>query len=175
MTDTYSWRWVFYINLPIGILAILLTHVFIEDPPYIRNAARGRIDYVGFALLTIWIASLQIVLDKGQEADWLASTFVCWLMVSAAVGLVAFVIWELRIDEPLVALRLLGNRNFMVGTAVVTAFGAVAYGVTALLPLFLQTLLGYPALQSGLVTSPRGTGDGTIFAGRDGVHRRNAY
>jgi len=168
MTDSYSWRWVFYINVPIGILAIVLTHVFIEDPPYIRNAARGRIDYVGFALLTIWIASLQIVLDKGQEADWLASTFICWLMVSAGVGLVAFVIWELRSDEPLVALRLLGNRNFMVGTAVVTAFGAVSYGVTALLPLFLQTLLGYPALQAGLVTSPRGLGSiaAMLAAGR---------
>ena len=168
MTDSYSWRWIFYVNVPIGILAILLTHVFIEDPPYIRNAVRGKIDYIGFSLLTIWIASLQIVLDKGQEDDWLGSTFICWLMVSAGVGLIAFVIRELRADEPLVNLRLFANRNFMVGTAVVTAFGASVYGVTTLLPLFLQTLLGYPALQAGLVTSPRGLGAITamLVAGR---------
>jgi DHA2 family multidrug resistance protein len=158
ITDNYSWRWIFYINVPIGILAVLMAHTFIEDPPYIRNQRPGRIDYTGFGLMAIGLATLQIVLDKGQEDDWFSSSFITWLAVLAVITLVAFVIWELRAREPIVNLRVLANRNFAVGTALITAMGVVLYGTIALLPLFLQTLLGYPALQSGLAVSPRGIG-----------------
>lgn len=158
ITDNYSWRWIFYVNVPIGILAILMAHTFIEDPPYIKNQKPGRIDYIGFGLMALGLATLQIVLDKGQEADWFSSSFITFAVVLVVVTLVAFVIWELREKEPIVNLRVFANRNFAVGTALVTAMGVVLYGTIALLPLFLQTLLGYPALQSGLAVSPRGIG-----------------
>jgi MFS transporter, DHA2 family, multidrug resistance protein len=158
ITDNYSWRWIFYINVPIGILAALMVRAFIEDPPYIRNQRPGRIDYVGFGLMALGLATLQIVLDKGQEDDWFSSAFITRTIIIAVVALVGFVIWELRAKEPIVNLRVLANRNFAVGTALIAAMGIVLYGTTALLPLFLQTLLGYPALQSGMAVSPRGIG-----------------
>jgi DHA2 family multidrug resistance protein len=158
ITDNYSWRWIFYINVPIGILAVLMANAFVEDPPYIRNQRPGRIDYIGFGLMALGLATLQIVLDKGQEADWFSSSFITWATVFAVIALVAFVIWELRAKEPIVNLRVLANRNFAVGTALIASMGVVLYGTIALLPLFLQTLVGYPALQSGLAVSPRGIG-----------------
>jgi len=158
ITDNYSWRWIFYVNVPMGILAVLMANMFIEDPPYIKNQKPGRIDYTGFGLMALGLATLQIILDKGQESDWFSSPFITWATVLAVVSLVAFVIWELRTKEPIVNLRVLANRNFAVGTLLITAMGAVLYGSIALLPLFLQTLLGYPALESGLAVSPRGIG-----------------
>jgi DHA2 family multidrug resistance protein len=158
ITDNYSWRWIFYINVPIGILAVLMAHSFVEDPPYIRNQKPGRIDYIGFGLMALGLATLQIVLDKGQEDDWFSSSFITWATVVMIVALVAFVIWELRSKEPIVNLRILANRNFAIGTVLIAAMGIVLYGTIAILPLFLQTLIGYPALQSGLAVSPRGIG-----------------
>jgi DHA2 family multidrug resistance protein len=158
ITDNYSWRWIFYINIPVGLLAMLMANTFIEDPPYIRSQRPGRIDFVGFGLMAIGLATLQLVLDKGQEEDWFASAFIVRSVLIAVVALVAFVIWELRTKEPIVNLRVLANRNFATGTALIATVGVALYGTTALLPLFLQTLLGYPALQSGLAVSPRGIG-----------------
>jgi DHA2 family multidrug resistance protein len=158
ITDNYSWRWIFYINVPVGILAVLMANTFIEDPPYIKNQKPGRIDYIGFSLMALGLASLQLVLDKGQEEDWFSSSFITWVTVLSVMALVAFVIWELRSTEPIVNLRILSNRNFAVGTMLMTAMGIVLYGTIALLPLFLQTLLGYPAVQSGMAVSPRGFG-----------------
>ena len=158
ITDNYSWRWVFYINIPVGIVAILMARAFIEDPPYLRRKSKIAIDYIGFGFMAIGLATLQIMLDKGQEDDWFSSNLIVWLGVISLLTLIAFVIWELHTDEPLVDLRVLKNRNFAVGTALIAVIGVVLYGTTALLPLFLQTLLGYPALQSGLAVSPRGFG-----------------
>ena len=158
ITDNYSWRWIFYINVPVGILAMLMTNMFVEDPPYIRNQKPGQIDYIGLGLMALGIAALQIVLDKGQESDWFSSAFIMRTAALSVVALVAFVVWELRTREPIVNLRVLTNRNFAVGTALIAVMGIVLYGSTALLPLLLQTLLGYPALQSGLSVSPRGIG-----------------
>jgi DHA2 family multidrug resistance protein len=158
ITDNYSWRWIFYINVPIGILAALMSNTFVEDPPYIRNQRPGQIDYIGFGLMALGLAALQILLDKGQELDWFSSSFITWVAVLSAVSLIAFVVWELRTREPIVNLRVLANRNFALGTALIALMGIVLYGTTALLPLLLQTLLGYPALQSGLSVSPRGIG-----------------
>jgi DHA2 family multidrug resistance protein len=158
ITDNYSWRWIFYINVPVGILAVLMANAFVEDPPYIKNQKPGRIDYIGFGLMALGLAALQLVLDKGQEEDWFSSSFITLTTVFAVLAIIAFVIWELRSAEPIVNLRILGNRNFAVGTMLMTIMGIVLYGTIALLPLFLQTLLGYPAVQSGMAVSPRGIG-----------------
>jgi DHA2 family multidrug resistance protein len=168
MTDNYSWRWVFYINLPVGVLAILMTQMFLEDPPYIRAARRAKIDYWGFLLLIIWVGSLQVVLDKGQQEDWLASPLIRTLCCTGIIGLILFIVREYMTDAPLVNLRILGNRNFAVGVLLMTLMGGILYGSIALLPLFLQTLMGYSAYLSGLTTSPRGFGSivGMIIIGR---------
>jgi DHA2 family multidrug resistance protein len=158
ITDTYSWRWTFYINLPVGILAALMAQWFVEDPPYIKNAKAGAIDYLGFGFLALWLSSLQIMLDKGQQEDWFNSPFIVGLAALSVASLVAFVVRELTADEPIVDLRVLANRNFVTGTGLIFAVGVVLYGTIALLPLFLQTLMGYPALQSGMAVSPRGLG-----------------
>jgi DHA2 family multidrug resistance protein len=158
ITDNYSWRWIFYINVPIGILAVLMANAFVEDPPYIKNQKPGRIDYLGFSLMALGLAALQLILDKGQEEDWFHSDMIFYVAIISAVALVGFVIWELWNKDPIVNLRIMANRNFAVGTGLMTVMGIVLYGTIALLPLFLQTLLGYPALQSGMAVSPRGIG-----------------
>jgi DHA2 family multidrug resistance protein len=168
LTDDYSWRWVFFINIPIGILAVILCSLLLVDPPYLKDARPGRIDFMGFALLTVWIGCLQIMLDKGQDADWWSSNFIRWLGFGAAIGFAAFLIWELRVEHPIVNLRILGDRNIAIGSLLLFLVGAILYGTTAMLPLFLQNLLSYTSLQAGLVMSPRGFGAilGSIIAGR---------
>ena len=158
ITDTYSWRWIFYINIPIGILAVLMVNTFIEDPPYIRSQRPGRIDFLGFGLMAVALGAMQLVLDKGQEDEWFASSFITWFAILSGTALVAFIIWEVKSKEPIVDLRVLVNRNFAVGTSLMIAMGIVLYGTIALLPLFLQTLMGYPAVTSGMAVSPRGFG-----------------
>jgi len=158
ITDSYSWRWIFYINLPLGVLALFMVNLFVEDPPYIRASLKRRIDYAGFLAMALWLGSLQLILDKGQEDDWFAAN---WIRAATALSLVAMAafIWrELAVADPIVNLRVLKNRNFTVGTLITAVYGVILYGVTAMLPLFLQTLLRYPALQSGLAVSPRGLG-----------------
>jgi DHA2 family multidrug resistance protein len=158
ITETYTWRWIFYINLPIGVLAFLMIEAFVEDPPYLRRARPARIDYLGFGLMALGLAALQIVLDRGQEDDWLAAAWVRWATVLAIVALVGFVVRELTTEHPIVDLRILGNRNFAVGTALITLMGVVLYSTIAMLPLYLQLLMGYNALLSGLTMTPRGMG-----------------
>ena len=158
VTDNYSWRWVFYINLPIGIFAMALVNLFVEDPPYLQARGTGRIDYIGFALMVVGLSALQIMLDRGQEADWFATAWVRWFAVIAVLALVVFVAREFLVEEPIVDLRILGDRNFAVGFGLSTVLGVCLYGTTSMLPLFLQTLLGYPAVESGLAVSPRGIG-----------------
>jgi DHA2 family multidrug resistance protein len=162
ITDAYSWRWSFYINVPIGIIAVLMAQAFVEDPPYIRGQRSTRIDYIGFGFMAVWLATLQIMLDKGQQEDWFASHFIVTLAVISGLAFLAFVAWELHVAQPIVDLRVLLNRNFTIGILMIFALGVVLYGTIALLPLFLQTLLGYPAYQSGLTLSPRGFG--SMFA-----------
>jgi DHA2 family multidrug resistance protein len=158
ITDNYSWRWIFYINVPVGALAIFMANAFVEDPPYMRAQKPGRIDYIGFGLMALGLASLQLVLDMGQQEDWFESAFIFRATVVGVAAIVAFVVWELRSDEPIVNLRVLKNRNFAIGTILITVMGVVLYGSIALLPLFLQTLMGYPATASGMAVSPRGFG-----------------
>jgi DHA2 family multidrug resistance protein len=158
ITDQYSWRWVFYINIPVSIAAVLMIHAFVEDPPYARRERNLPIDYIGFGFLALWLGSFQTILDKGQEADWFASDWIRWFALISAISMAAFVIHELRAEHPLVDLRVLRNRNLAVGTFLIGLIGIVIYGTVALLPLFLQDLLGYTAYESGLAVSPRGIG-----------------
>jgi DHA2 family multidrug resistance protein len=158
ITDSYSWRWIFYINLPVGLLALFMANVFVEDPPYLRRAFRGAIDFLGFGLMALWLGAMQLVLDKGQEADWFQASWICWMAAISVIALAGFILREILHRDPIVELRVLRNRDFAVGTLITGLFGFVLYGTTALLPLFLQTLMGYPALDSGLAVSPRGIG-----------------
>ena len=158
LTDTYSWRWAFYINIPIGILAILLIMRFVEDPPYIANAKPGRIDGIGLGLLAVWLGSLQIILDKGQEDDWFGANWIRWTSVLLVITFVAFIIRQLTHDKPLVDLRVFRHRNFALGCVLIAIFGAALYGLITLLPLFYQELLGYTAYAAGWAVSPRGIG-----------------
>jgi DHA2 family multidrug resistance protein len=158
LTQTYSWRWAFYINIPVGILAILLIARFVEDPPYVKNAKPGRLDGLALGLLAIWLGALQIILDKGQEDDWFGATWIRWGTLILVVALVAFLVRELTHDKPLVDLRIFKNRNFLMGCVLIFLFGAVVYALITLLPLFFQELLGYSALAAGLAVAPRGLG-----------------
>jgi MFS transporter, DHA2 family, multidrug resistance protein len=158
LTETYSWRWAFYINIPVGILAIFMIMRYVHDPIYIRDAKPGRFDSIGFGLLAIWLGALQIVLDKGQEDDWFGATWIRWAVTVLAVCFVSFLVWELRYRNPLVKLQVFRNRNFTLGCVLIGLFGGVIYGMITLLPLLYQELLGYNALDAGMAVSPRGIG-----------------
>src|SRR5581483_9067851 len=158
LTDSYSWRWAFYINIPVGALAVFLISLLVEGPPYIRAARRGRLDLIGFGLVSLWLATLQITLDKGQEVDWFGAVWLRWFTGISLVSMIGFIAWELWTPAPIVNLRVLKNRNFAVGCGLYACFGAVLYAMITLQPLFLQTLLGYSALDAGLTVSPRGLG-----------------
>jgi len=157
LTDSYSWRWVFYINIPIGIISIIMTTLFIFDPSYIRRASE-KIDYWGIGMLAVGIATLQIVLDKGQEKDWFGTSWITVLTVISAVVLLVFLVYELHVEHPVVNLRVFTNRTYSTGVFLMALLGVGLYGTTVLIPLVLQTLLGYPALQAGIAMAPRGLG-----------------
>ena len=129
-----------------------------EDPPYIKNSRPGSIDAIGFGLLTVWLATLQIVLDKGQQEDWFSSAWITWFSIVSVASLALLVIRELRVKEPIVDLRVFLNRNFWVGTTLTTFIFAGMYSALTMLPLFLQTLMGYTSQNAGLATAPRGIG-----------------
>jgi DHA2 family multidrug resistance protein len=159
ITDNFSWRWIFYINVPVGIISLLLTSVLVSDPPYMKRASvkRGfRIDYIGIGLISLGLGSMQIILDKGEREDWLSSNFIVCFFVLMIIGIVAGVIWELREKEPVVDLRMLKNRNFALSTIAMFFLGFVLYASTVLIPQFLQELLGYTAKLAGMALSPGG-------------------
>jgi len=158
ITETYTWRWSFYINIPIGIFAVMMISRLVTDPPHIRDAKPGKFDGIGLGLLALWLGALQIMLDKGQEDDWFASGLIRWMAVLFVIGLVGFLWRELRISKPLVDLRVMKYRNFAIGCLQIALFGGVVYGMVTLLPLFFQTLMGYTALASGIAVAPRGIG-----------------
>jgi MFS transporter, DHA2 family, multidrug resistance protein len=154
ITDNYTWRWIFYINLPVGLLALFLVYRLIDDPSYLRGTGKSlRVDYIGFALLTVGVGALQILLDRGQEDDWFASNFILILAVVAAVCLVALVIYEWFQEHPIVDVRLFRHLNFATAGMIMFMVGALSFASTVLMPQFLQTLLGYTAQKAGLVLS----------------------
>jgi len=158
ITENYTWRWSFYINVPIGILAVILIMRYVTDPHYIRLAKPGKLDGIGLGLLAIWLGSLQVILDKGQEDDWFGAMWIRWAALILVVALVAFLIRELTHERPLTNLRVFKNRNFAAGCLVITLYGGIIYAIVTILPLFFQTLLGYTALSAGWAVSPRGLG-----------------
>jgi DHA2 family multidrug resistance protein len=157
LTDSYSWRWVFYINLPVGLVALVMMKLFLFDPPYIGRR-RTRVDWTGIGLLAVGIGALQILLDKGQEDDWFASDFMTTLALVSAFALAAFLVHELRVFHPVVDLRAFRNLTYATGVFLMAMVGFVLYGSLVLLPILMQTLLGYPAFQAGIALAPRGIG-----------------
>jgi MFS transporter, DHA2 family, multidrug resistance protein len=158
LTDAYSWRYAFYINIPVGILAAFMIARFIKDPPYIANAKSGKFDNLGFGLLIVWTGCLQVVLDKGQEDDWFGATWVRIAVTALVVAFIWFLVHSIRNKSPLVDLRVFKNRNFAVGCLLMAALGVSIYSTITILPLFYQELLGYTALTAGIVVAPRGIG-----------------
>jgi MFS transporter, DHA2 family, multidrug resistance protein len=162
ITENYSWRWIFYINLPVGALSVVLSSMVLRDPPYLteqRAARKGKpfqMDFIGVGLLSLGLASLELMLDKGQEHDWFDSRFIVSLAGIACAALVATIIWELRHPAPVINLRLFRDRNFAAASVCVFCAFGVLYGSNVLLPQMLQTLMGYSALNAGLVLSPAG-------------------
>jgi DHA2 family multidrug resistance protein len=158
LTDTYSWRYAFYINIPVGALAIFMINRYVHDPAYVRNAKPGAFDNLGFGLLCLWSGCLQVILDKGQEVDWFGAPWLRWATLVLAITLVWFVrhCWHER--TPLVNLRVLRDRNFAVGCLLIFMLGFTIYITITVLPLFYQEVLGYTALAAGIVVGPRGIG-----------------
>jgi DHA2 family multidrug resistance protein len=155
ITDSYSWRWVFYINVPVGALALLLVYRLVEDPPYLARTKKNlsRFDFIGFSLLTVGVGALQIALDKGQEDDWFGSHFITTLVIIAVAGLVTLIIWEWFHKEPIVDVRLFKNFNFATSSLMFLMLGMALFSSTVLMPQLLQTLMGYSAQKAGMVLS----------------------
>ncbi len=158
LTENYSWRWIFNINIVFGLLALYLVFRNVEDPPYVRNRRPGEIDARGFAYLILWLGTLQVILDKGQQDDWFSAVWIRWFFAISAAAFVLFVARQLRAPHPIVDLHVFRDRNFASGTAFMGVFGAVMYSSVTILPIFLQRLMGYTAEIAGYATTPRGIG-----------------
>jgi DHA2 family multidrug resistance protein len=167
ITDTYSWHWIFYINLPFGIISAIASKMFLENPPYAQKRGLKKIDYVGWGLLISWLVSLQIVLDKGQNADWFAAPWVCALSTISLLSMVGFILSQIHNDESIIDLSIFKDKNFSYGTVLLVIINGILYASIAILPLFLQSLLGYSAFTSGYATMPRGVGSliGIVITG----------
>ena len=162
ITDNYNWRWIFYINIPIGIISLFLTHFIVQDPPGMDSEVKANwkkginVDYIGLGLVSLGLGSMEVIYAKGQEWDFYNDPFwrAQFFMVGAVVGLAAFVVWELKHPDPVINLRLLGDRNFLATGLIVYVTFAILYGANATTPQMLQELFGYDAYRAGLVLSP---------------------
>jgi DHA2 family multidrug resistance protein len=158
LTDTYSWRYAFYINIPVGALAVFMISRFIHDPPYISNTKAPRFDKIGFGALIVWSGCLQVILDKGQEVDWFGAVWIRWALLAFLIAFSWFIYQSWWGKDPMVDLRVLKDRNFLIGCTLIFLFGIGIYSTVTMLPLFYQELLGYTAFTAGLVVAPRGLG-----------------
>jgi DHA2 family multidrug resistance protein len=158
ITDNFTWRWIFFINIPVGIISLLLTSRLIQDPPYFkrRQLSETRIDYTGLGFVALGLGTLQVVLDKGQRDDWFESPFILWLTVISAASLIFVIFWEWHHKDPIIDLHLFRNRSFATSNFLMFMLGFALLGSTLLLPLFMQTMLGYTAARSGLALMPGG-------------------
>ena len=158
ITDNFSWRWIFFINIPVGFLSILLTSRLIQDPPYFkrRKLAETKIDYVGLGFVALGLGTLQVILDKGQREDWFESHFIVTLSLISVAALIFVVFWEWKHKDPIIDLHLFRDRTFGISNLLMFMLGFALLGSTLLLPLFSQTLLGYTAEQAGLALMPGG-------------------
>jgi DHA2 family multidrug resistance protein len=155
LTDNYSWRWIFYINLPVGVLALFLVYRMVEDPPFLaRNRGAGvRVDFIGISFLALAVGALQILLDKGQEDDWFGSHFILTLAILSAIGFICLIVWEWRHPAPVVDVRMFKHFNFAVASLMMFFLGVLFFSSLVMMPQFLQTLMGYTAESAGLVLS----------------------
>src|ERR1700678_2797236 len=158
ITDNFDWRWIFFINIPVGIISLLLTNRLISDPPYMKEQKRPgfKIDYIGLGLLALGLGTLQVVLDKGQRDDWFSSHLIVIMTTISATALIAVVIWEWFHKDPIIDLHLFKDRSFAVGNMLMFMVGFALMSGTVLLPLFMQTVMGYTAEQAGLALMPGG-------------------
>ncbi|MDR0841979.1 MAG: DHA2 family efflux MFS transporter permease subunit, partial [Acidobacteriota bacterium] len=156
LTDNYSWRWIFYINVPACLLALFMMWRCLEDPPYVRDAKAGRIDASGFVLIGICLAAFQLLMDDGQKKDWFGSTYIVWLIIIAVVAFVFVIFRELTAKNPIVDLRVFKNRNFLVGSVLMLLLSVAMFSSITGVPLFLQTLMGYTAQRAGEAVTSRG-------------------
>ncbi len=157
LTDSYSWRWVFYINLPVGILSLVMVQMFVFDPSYIKRSKSASDDW-GIGMLAIWIGALQIAFDRGEELDWFSSHFIDILVAITIAFCIGFLVREMLAEHPVVNLRVFKIRSYSAGVFLMTVLGFVLYGSIVVIPIWLQTLLGYPAMATGLTMAPRGLG-----------------
>jgi len=171
LIDAYGWPWIFYINVPVGVVGLYMAATVLTDPPYMRRHI-ASFDFLGIGLLALSLTTLQLVLLWGEGEGWWASPCIVWLTLVTLVALVALVWWELRVDEPVVNLRLLRYGSFLAGTTLVFVFGFFLYGSPFLLPLFLQKVRGYAVLDSGLVLLPQAMATALLApcAGRLAAH-----
>jgi DHA2 family multidrug resistance protein len=158
ITDHFSWRWIFFINVPVGLASLVLTNRLVSDPPHIRQAKErtGGIDYIGLGLIAVGLGCLEIVLDKGQEDDWFASSFIFAMSVVAGVTLVSFVLWERKQKNPVVDVNMFRGRTFAISNVMMLTLGMALFGSTVLLPQYTQVIMGYTAQQAGMALSPGG-------------------
>jgi len=172
ITDNYSWRWIFLLNVPVGIISVLMISLLISDPAHLvrKTFKQGlRIDFLGLGLLSVGLGFLQVILDKGERDDWFGSTYITWATVVCVAALIALVIRELTAQDPVVDVHLFKDRNFAISTFMMYTLGVVLYGTTLLVPIWLQTLMGYTAMESGMVLLPGG-----LVAGHPAVRRSAA-
>lgn len=153
LVDNFSWQWIFVINIPVGILSLIIIPMAVNDTPH--NAKPDYVDFVGLSFLAMWLFSMQIVLDKGQQYGWFDCTWIFWLSLFSLFCLVFFVLWELEIDEPIVNLKVFKNINFIFGTALATLLNVLVMATIILLPLFYQGLMGYTASLTGITLAAR--------------------
>lgn len=158
ITDNFNWSWIFFINIPIGIIATIMCSIFLEDPPYIKKGTIQKIDYIGFIALIVWLVTLQLVLDNGQKMNWLESSWIRWNAITSLIAMTFFFVWETHFEDSIIDLKVFKDINFTIGTILSAVVNAVLYATLAMLPLFLETLLGYTAYDSGMAITPRGMG-----------------
>ena len=158
ITENFSWRWIFYINVPIGFVGLFMQELFVEDPPYLEKSKGKDIDYIGLIVMAVSLGIFQIIMDKGQEEDWFNSLWISWGTFLVTFMFAFLALWELKEKNPFLNIRILKDRNFLFGTMIITIQGIILYATTAILPIFMQTLLGYDAFKSGLSMVPRGIG-----------------
>ena len=158
ITDHFSWRWVFFINVPVGAISLFLSSRMVTDPPHLAEAKKrsGGIDYIGLSLIALGLSALELVLDKGQEDDWFHSDFIVISIVVAAVAITSFIVWEWRHPKPIVDVRLFKNRTFAMSNVMMMTLGIALFGSTVLLPQYMQIVMGYTAEQAGMALSPGG-------------------
>jgi MFS transporter, DHA2 family, multidrug resistance protein len=158
ITDNYTWRWIFFLNIPVGIISLLLTRRIVEDPPYLARMRKrtGSVDAFGLGLLALTIGALQIMLDKGQEDDWFSSHFIVGCAALVVFGLIAFLYHEATAKHPIIDLSLYHKRNFAMSQIVMVVIGAALYSTTVMIPQFLQEMLGYTATDAGMALSAGG-------------------